>query len=136
MQSRNSNNPALKQYYKTYCKILMNIIKEAKRITCNKRIFKSNNKSKTTCSIINELSGKQHSANDIQKISIEGTHLTNLHDIAEALNKYYSSLIEKLASNNLENKAHNNSSFTYSYLNQHTGYHSLFSLGFQNLFNT
>ena len=90
----------------------MNIIKEAKRTTYNKRILKSNNKFKTTWSIINEMSGKQHSANDIQKISIEDTHLTNLHNIAEAFNKYYSSIIEKLASNNLENKAHNNSCFT------------------------
>ena len=119
--SRNSNNLALKQYYKTYCKILMNVINEAKRIMYNKRILKSNNKFKTTWNIINELTGKQRSANDIQKIPIEGTHLTNLQDIAEAFNKYYSSVIDKLASNNLQNKAHNSSSFTYSYLDQHTG---------------
>ena len=56
--SRNSNNLALKQYYKTYCKILTNVIKEAKRIMYNKRILKSSNKSKTTCNIINELTGK------------------------------------------------------------------------------
>ena len=62
---RNRNNPELKQYYNTYCKILANIIKEAKRITYNKRIFKSNNKSKTTWNIINELLGKQQSTNDI-----------------------------------------------------------------------
>ena len=101
----------------------MNVIEEAERITYNKRILKSSNKSKTTWSIISELSVKQHSANDIRKISIEGTPLTNIHDIAEAFNKYYSSIIDKLAGNNLENKAHNSSSFTYSYLNQHTGYH-------------
>jgi len=55
---RNSKNLDLKQYYNTYCKILANIIKEAKRITYNKIIVKSNNKSKTTWSIINELLGK------------------------------------------------------------------------------
>ena len=92
--SRNSKNPALKQYYKTYCKILTNEIKEAKAIAYNKRILKSSNKSKTTWSIISELSVKQHSANDIRKISIEGTPLTNIHDIAEAFNKYYTSIIE------------------------------------------
>jgi len=32
---RNSNNPDLKQYYNTCCKILANIIKEAKRIAYN-----------------------------------------------------------------------------------------------------
>jgi hypothetical protein len=45
---RNSNNLALTQYYKAYCKILVNVIKEAKRMTLNKRISKSNNKTKTT----------------------------------------------------------------------------------------
>jgi hypothetical protein len=29
--TRNSNDPILKQYYKVYCKILMNVIKEAKK---------------------------------------------------------------------------------------------------------
>jgi hypothetical protein len=43
---RKSNNPALKQYYKVYCKILVNVIKEAKGMTFNKRILKSNNKLK------------------------------------------------------------------------------------------
>jgi hypothetical protein len=92
--TRNSNNFVLKQYYKVYCKILKNVIKEAKRITYNKRILKSNNKSKTTWNIINELLGKQHLSNDIQKLTIEGSHLTNPHDIADAFNKYFSSIID------------------------------------------
>jgi len=82
---RNSNNPALKQYYKVYCKILVNVIKEAKGMTLNKRILKSNNKTKTTWNIINELLGKQHFTQDIQKLTIEGTHLTNQHDIVDVL---------------------------------------------------
>jgi hypothetical protein len=63
--NRNSNNTALKQYYKIYCKILTNVIKEAKRMTYNNIILKSTNKSKTTWNIINELLDKQHSTNDI-----------------------------------------------------------------------
>ena len=55
---RNSNNLALKQYYKKYCKILGKVIKEAKRMTISKRISKSNNKSKTTWNIINDLLGE------------------------------------------------------------------------------
>jgi hypothetical protein len=66
---RNSNNPATKQYYKAYCKVLVNVIREAKKMTLNKRILKSNNKTKTTCSIINELLGKQHHTQGIQKIN-------------------------------------------------------------------
>jgi hypothetical protein len=38
----------MKQYYKTYCKVLANVIKEAKRMTLNNNILRSNNKTKTT----------------------------------------------------------------------------------------
>ena len=50
---RISNSSAMIQYYKTYCKVLEKVIREAKRMTLNKRILKSNNKTKTTWSIIN-----------------------------------------------------------------------------------
>lgn len=114
---RNSNNPALKQYYKAYCKILVKVIKEAKRMTFSKRIKKLNNKSKTTWNIINELLGKRHSIQDIQKLTTDGNHLTNQHSIAEAFNKYFSSIIDKTNSNSLGNMRLENSS-TYSYLDQ------------------
>jgi hypothetical protein len=58
-QIRNSSNTALVKCYKAYCKILTKVIKEAKRMTINTRISKSNNKTKTTWNIINELLGKQ-----------------------------------------------------------------------------
>jgi hypothetical protein len=63
---RISNNPELKQYYNTYCIILVNVIKEAKRITYGKRILKSNNESKTTWNVISESLGKQQSTNKIE----------------------------------------------------------------------
>ena len=50
---RNSNNLQLKRHYQVYCKILSNVIKEAKRIYYDKKIKKSNNKGKTTWDIIN-----------------------------------------------------------------------------------
>jgi len=64
----------------------LNVIKEAKRITYIKRILKSNNKSNTTWSIMNELLCKQQCTNNIQKLTLEGSHLTNQHDIAYAFN--------------------------------------------------
>ena len=55
----------------------------------NKRIINSTNKTKTTWKIINELLGKQHSSNDIQKLTIEDKHFTNQNDIANLLNRYF-----------------------------------------------
>ena len=86
--NRNNNNPALKKYYKTYCKILAKVIKEAKRLSYNNRILKSD-KVKTTWNIINELLGKQHSTNVIQTLSTEGSLLTNQYDIVEALKSIF-----------------------------------------------
>ena len=109
--TRNSNNAALKQYYKVYCKILTKVIKDAKRMTLNKRISKSNNKTKTTWNIINELLGKQQSMQGMQKLIIDGTQLTNQQDIANAFNKYFSSVnnsvsnSDKLTSSNNQQDA-------------------------------
>ena len=89
---RNDNNPAMKHYYKKYCKILTQVIKEARRMTLSKRILKSNNKSKTTQNVINELLSKQRPSQDIREIIIRKEHLRNQHNIAEAFNKYSSTI--------------------------------------------
>ena len=56
-------------------------------MTLGERILKSNNNSKTTWDIINELLGKQHTTHDIQKLTIDGNYLTNQQSIADAFNK-------------------------------------------------
>jgi len=114
---RNSNNLALKQYYKKYCKILGKIIKEAKRMTVSKRISKSNNKPKTTWNLINDLLGKQHSTQDILKLTIDGNHVTKQHSIANALNKYFLTIIDKTKFHSLGNTKPDNLT-PYSYLDQ------------------
>ena len=68
----------------------------------------------------NELLGKQHSIQYIQKLTINGNNLTNQHSIADAFNKYFSSIIDKTNSNSLGNTRLENSS-TYSYLDQCVG---------------
>ena len=95
----------------------MKVIKEAKRMVFSKRVFKSNNKTRTTWNIINELLGKQNFKQDIQKLTIEGNHLTNQQNIADAFNKYFSSIKDNTNSNNLENTRHKNK-LAYSYLVQ------------------
>ena len=117
---RDSNNPVLKRYYKTYSRILAKVIKEAKRLSYNSRILKSNNKVKTTWNIINDLVGKQRSTNSILKLSTRGNLLTNPNDIAEAFNKYFLSIISIRNRNNLEN-TRNNTTSTYSYLDLGNG---------------
>jgi hypothetical protein len=79
----------------------------------NKRILKSNNKTKTTWSIVNELLGKQHYTRGIQEINIEGKCLTTQQDIANAFNTYVSTTIDKT---NMDGNPH-----TYCYLDRDVG---------------
>jgi hypothetical protein len=89
-------------------------------MTLNKRILKSNNKTKTTWSIINELLGKQHHTQGIQKISIEGKHLITQQNIANAFNTYFSTIIDKTNKDSQGNIRHGNP-HTYCYLDQGVG---------------
>ena len=50
--TRNNNAMKLKQYYKLYCKILTNVIKEAQRTNYNEQITNSHNKVNATWNII------------------------------------------------------------------------------------
>ena len=86
-------------YYKAYSKILFHVIKEAKRMIYNTRILKFNYKSKTTWNIINKLLGKQHSTNEIQKLSIDNNHVTKRNDIADSPRTYYASMENKMNNN-------------------------------------
>ena len=68
-------------------------------MTLSERIFKSNNKIKTTWNIINKLLGKQQSMQGIQRLTIDRTQLTNQQDIANAINEYFSSITNTESNN-------------------------------------
>jgi phage anti-repressor protein len=57
--SRNSKNHKLKQYYKSYRKLLSKVIKEAKILHYNKQILTSHNKTRTICNIVKNETGKK-----------------------------------------------------------------------------
>jgi hypothetical protein len=71
----------------------------------NKRILKSSNtrKCKTTRDIFEELSRKQHSTTDMQELMIDSKHLKDQQDIVDACNNYFSSVIDKISKNNVDN---------------------------------
>jgi len=67
---RNSNNLELKRHDQVHCKILSNVIKEAKEYNIIKINLKSSNKCKTSWDIMKELPSKQLSKVDIQELMI------------------------------------------------------------------
>jgi hypothetical protein len=105
--SRNSYDPDLKKYYKLYCKILTNVIKEAKRSHYDGKIKKSNNKNKTLWDIIKLETGKKHTSNEMNMLNIKGRLSNNHQDIAEAFNKHFISIPDEINTNNNSNKERN-----------------------------
>jgi hypothetical protein len=68
---------------------LANVIREAKKVYYNKKILKSNNKSKTTWNIIKEISGHEQQKIEVQDIKIEHKHVTDPKEIASIFNNYF-----------------------------------------------
>jgi hypothetical protein len=60
------------------------VTNQAKRMTYEKQIWNSNNKTKTTCKIINKEVHKKVKKDSIQTISTEGKNISNLYTIVEA----------------------------------------------------
>jgi hypothetical protein len=75
--TKNYNDPKLKNYYKEYCKILPNTVKETKRSYCNKQIFNSKNKIKTTWNIVKMETGRKTVHEDIHTLNIDGNLINN-----------------------------------------------------------
>ena len=82
--------------------------------------MKSNNKPETTWTVINELLGKHHSSQDIEKLTIDGRLITNPISIAEEFNKYFSSIIDNLNNGSQINSRQDNV-HTRNYLKQYFG---------------
>ena len=77
-------------------------------MTYSARVSASNNKTKTTWIILNELlGGGKHFPNIIQKLTVDGTHLTDQQCIAEGLNKYVTSIVDVINSTKLPVSFHN-----------------------------
>jgi hypothetical protein len=99
--TRNSDDISLKKYYKQYCEILANVMKEAKELTYDNQINKSTNKIKTTWNII-KMETNRHK---------RSTAMTNCHNPPEVFNNYFLTISENIIKNIRFNKHKHN---TYS----------------------
>ena len=115
LRSRNSNNEKLKRHYQAYCKILLKVIKEAKKLYYDTEIQKSNNKRKATSEIIKKLTNNHYSHTNIQELMIDNKHLKDQQDIADAFNDYFSSIVDNINKNKVNNKNNNANGFPTQY---------------------
>ena len=80
-----------------------------------KKIQKSSNKCKTSWDIIKKLSNNQHSQTGIQELMTDSKHTKDQQDIADAFNNYFTSIIDKISQNNVNNKTNNEKIPTFHY---------------------
>jgi hypothetical protein len=97
--SKDSNNSKLKAHYKSYCLILSKAIKAAKQLHYNNKVFKSNNKIKTTWDIIKTETHKNRTNKGTQLINVDGKLITNQQSIANSFNNYILTVADKITSN-------------------------------------
>jgi hypothetical protein len=96
---KTNSNPNLKSYFKTYSKILSNVIRAAKNLYYNGLILNSNNKTKTTWNIIKTVTGKRINNTEVHFLNVEG-NLTDSHQlIVDSLNNYFLTVLKKINSN-------------------------------------
>jgi hypothetical protein len=86
--TRNSDDISLKKY-KQYCKILANVIKEAKKYTYNNQINNLTNKIKTTWNIIKTETNRH----------TRFTAMTNYYNSPEVFNNYFLTKSENIIEN-------------------------------------
>ena len=110
---RVSNNTALKNYYRKYCKILANTIQLAKRLYYNKLITKSKNKTKTAWNVIRSLTAKRDVDDGELTLNIDGNLTKNPPVLASSFNKYFSNAVEETVSQILNQNTQDSSNDLY-----------------------
>jgi hypothetical protein len=130
-RNKNDNNNWITTGIKTLCRHKRELYlacrnssnQESKRIHYDKTIKKSSNKCKTTWNIIKKLTNNQQPQADVEELMINTKHLIDQQDIADALSTYFSSIIDTISINNINNKTDRDNFPTFHhYLKQNYSY--------------
>jgi hypothetical protein len=92
-------NDALRNHFRLYCKILKDVIREAKRQHYNRQVSNSSNKTRTTLDIVRSVTRKLTSVNTIQELEVNGKVIRNRQNITFFLNNFFLSLVDNINSN-------------------------------------
>jgi hypothetical protein len=96
LKCRNTNNLKLKNYYKSYCKLLAKTIRQAKALHYRNQNIGSDNKSKTIWDIVKSQTGKKIMKEEIAILDTNGALMYNKQKIANSFNDYFSTIAENL----------------------------------------
>ena len=118
LKCRNSNNHKLKTYYKSYCKLLANIIRQATILHYSNQILRSNNKSKTIWDIVKAQTGRKKMIDEMSILDDNGSLTYNKQKIANSFNDYFSSIAENLLQSHQDNSKEKLTNSTYNIQHQ------------------
>jgi Notch-like protein len=90
--SRNSDDPNIKSFYKAYCKSLACDILKTKRSYCDKLISNSNDRIKSSRSIVKVLTGRKSPCNTLPTSNNYDQVSINSKNIPESFNNYFLSV--------------------------------------------
>jgi hypothetical protein len=93
-----------KLYYKHYCKILSEVIKEVKELYYKEVITKSKNKMKTTWNIICKGTSNLTNENSIKSLRINNHILYNQITIVKELNNYFLNIAGSISNKRMKKK--------------------------------
>jgi hypothetical protein len=84
--------------HQKYCKILTQVIREAKHIHCNKQISKADNKVRTIWEIVKDKTSKHSTAEENPSIKVNNSVVNSPKLMANTFNIYFLTIVEKLNS--------------------------------------
>jgi hypothetical protein len=88
---KHTDNLKLRNYYKTYCKILSEVIKTAKNLHFNHILRHSSNKTKTMWNLVKSEINKQETSDNFPPY-MEGELVKDHHDLANRFNEYFNNV--------------------------------------------
>ena len=99
--SKNTQNPKLRSSYKTYSKILSEVIRTAKKIHYNNLFNRSHNKVKTMWNYVKAEINKQN-RNNVPPLNTEGSPAIDYQELAGIFNEYFINITNPAQTGNLE----------------------------------
>jgi hypothetical protein len=90
-----------KEHDRSYCKLLSDVFKEAKRLNCDTHIINLNNTIKTMWEIVMLETGRKAYNDNIHSLNVDGTTMiSNQQTIAGTFNNYFLSVAKNVNVNN------------------------------------
>lgn len=103
-----NKNPDFINYYRNYKRIYKKVLREAKRMFTDEKIFKAKNSAKEMWKIVNEESGNKTDKSFLSKVKVNQVEISRGPEIAEVLSKHFANIGNNVKPSTTNNLTSNN----------------------------